>query len=174
LRAYEGLFLVDEGKATDDLNGITDHIRDLLERHGAEIAKLQKWDTHRLAYEIRGKRRGTYILSKFEADPDRIAALRHDCHLSHIILRALILKEEHIGESLTEAEEARRAKRLAQEKLKEEQAQEPEKPQAAPEAEPAPTEEGQDADILGDAGDLEESAPDDSGNDEKKTADPES
>ncbi len=173
MRAYEGLFLVDEGKATDDLKAVTDHIRSLLERHGATIAKLQKWDTHRLAYEIKGKRRGTYILSKFEADPVGIAALRHDCQLSNIVLRALILKEEHIGESLTEAEEARRLKRLAQEKPKTEEAPEPEKPQGAPEAE-TPAEEGQDADILGDAGDLEVSAPEDSGNDKAQTADPES
>jgi ribosomal protein S6 len=111
LRAYEGLFLVDDNRASDNLQEVVDHIRGLLERHGATIGTLEKWDSRRLAYEIEGKRRGTYILSKFEGDPAQIDALRHDFQISTTVLRTMILTEEHVGVSLEDAEDAVRAKR---------------------------------------------------------------
>lgn len=97
MREYEGLFLVDEAKASEAPQETIDHIRGLLERRGAKITKLEKWDTMRLAYEIEGKKRGTYFVGKFEANPAEILELRRDCELSGTILRAMILREENVG-----------------------------------------------------------------------------
>ena len=41
MRAYEGMFLVDEGRAAESFQEVSDHIRGLLERHGAKIEKLK-------------------------------------------------------------------------------------------------------------------------------------
>jgi small subunit ribosomal protein S6 len=109
------MFLVDEGKASEDLQGVLDHIRGLFDRHGASVEKLDKMDTTRLAYEIDGKKRGAYFLAKFSADPAVIDALRKDCQISTVLLRALILREENVGESLAVAEEARRVARRTEE-----------------------------------------------------------
>jgi small subunit ribosomal protein S6 len=111
LRAYEGLFLVDDNRASENLQEVMDHVRGLLERNGATIRTLEKWDSRRLAYEINGRRRGTYLLAKFDGDPAQIAALEHDCHISNTVMRAMVLLEENVGVTLDEAEDAVRAKR---------------------------------------------------------------
>ena len=111
LRDYEGLFLVDDAKATDNFPAVADHIKGLLQRHGAVLGKFEKWDSRRLAYDVKGRKRGTYILTKFQADPAKIAELRRDCHISTTILRAMILLEENVGIPLIEQEMAPRAPR---------------------------------------------------------------
>jgi len=140
------MFLVDEGRASDNFDGIAAHITGLLERHGAAIDKLEKWDSRRLAYEINGRKRGTYILVKFSADPANIDALRKDCQLSNTVMRALLLREENVGMPLIEQAGGRRRPAAAQAakpepepKAADAQPEEP-KPEATPEppAEPEP------------------------------------
>lgn len=97
MRAYEGLFLVDDGRATENFQAVADHVKALLQRHEAAIDKFEKWDSRRLAYEVKGSKRGTYILTKFKADPAHITALKRDCQISPIILRTMIILEEHVG-----------------------------------------------------------------------------
>ncbi len=148
MQAYEGLFLVRESKASDDFRAVLDHIRTLLERRGASIKKLEKWESRRLAYRIKGKKRGTYVLTKFEADPAEIAPLRRDASLSNIIMRAMVLREEHVGTPLETEEEGRDKRRgppkqepkpEAGEESKEAPTQQPEQ-QPQPEAQPKPEE----------------------------------
>jgi len=114
LRPYEGLFLVEEGKATEAPQEVNDHIHGLLDRHGAKVEKFEKWISGRLAYEVDGKKRGTYFIVNFEAEPAQVDALRKDCGLSPIVLRTMILRKENVGQTLQDAEDAIRAARRAQ------------------------------------------------------------
>ena len=93
-KLYEGMFLVDSSKAGADWDGIMAAIRTILEKAGAEIDSIKKWDDRRLAYEIKGKSRGTYILSYFRVDGERIQDIEKSVRLSEKIMRVLILSAE--------------------------------------------------------------------------------
>ena len=95
-KLYEGMFLVDSALAASDWDGIMGLIRRLLEKNEAEIVSLKKWDERRLAYNIQGKSRGTYILSYFRCDGDKLAGIERDVQLSEKIMRVLILKAEKV------------------------------------------------------------------------------
>lgn len=95
-KLYEGMFLVDSSQAGTDWDGIIATIRTILEKAGAEIESIRKWDDRRLAYEIKGKSRGTYILSYFRADGGRIQDIEKSVRLSEKIMRVLILSAERI------------------------------------------------------------------------------
>jgi ribosomal protein S6 len=139
------MFLVDEGKASEDAQAVMDHIRGLLERHGASVDKLDKLENNRLAYEINGKKHGTYFLAKFNAEPAVIDPLRKESQISTVLLRALILREENVGESLAAAEEARRAARRAEEAAREAAAPAEAPAEDAPAADAAPAAPAEDA-----------------------------
>ena len=94
---YEGLFLVSQSAATD-INVATDHIKGILARAEAEVIGLQKWDERRLAFPIKGQRRGTYFISYFRAPRSKLAGLERDCNLSEQILRSMFLRSDHLGE----------------------------------------------------------------------------
>jgi len=90
------MFLVDSSKAGADWDGIMAAIRTILEKAGAEIDSIKKWDDRRLAYDIKGKSRGTYILSYFRADGGRIRDIEKAVRLSEKIMRVLILSAERL------------------------------------------------------------------------------
>lgn len=96
-RKYEGMFLFDPA-AAPDWEACRAELDRLMDRIGAKVIVASKWDERRLAYEIRGRKRGIYGLTFFEADPNKLIELERDTNLSEAVLRVLILKAEHLTE----------------------------------------------------------------------------
>lgn len=92
---YEGMFLLSQAVAAD-LNGAVAHINEIMARGHAQVLAMKKWDDRRLAYEIKGQKRGVYILVYFKAPNDSLAHIERDCNLSEKILRMLITRADHL------------------------------------------------------------------------------
>jgi len=97
-KLYEAMFLVDSAQAASDWDGIIGAIETILKRAEAEIVSMKKWDERRLAYEIKKKSRGTYILCYFRADGQKISAIERDAQLSERVMRVLILSAEAMSQ----------------------------------------------------------------------------
>jgi ribosomal protein S6 len=97
-KLYEGMFLVDSALAASDWDGINKAIEKILERAEADVVSIKKWDERKLAYEIGGKSRGTYILCYFKVEGSRIADIERDVQLSEQVLRVLILSTEDMSD----------------------------------------------------------------------------
>jgi small subunit ribosomal protein S6 len=93
-KLYEAMFLVDSAEATTDWEGVITVIKNILEKGGAEIVSIRKWDDRKLAYEIGGKGKGTYILCYFRAEGSKLRDIERDIQLSERIMRVLILCAE--------------------------------------------------------------------------------
>jgi len=123
MKTYEAMFLLDAGNP--DFEEAATPVRELLKRAEAETLSLKPWDERRLAYEIKGRRRGLYVLTYFKADPARLEAMEHDIQLDERILRAMILSADHVDEKVVQAEtpatqaQSRKAAREAEEAAKE-------------------------------------------------------
>jgi small subunit ribosomal protein S6 len=103
---YEGLFLFPQS-AVSDLQAAADHVQEILHRAGAEIISFKKWEERRLAYEIRGNKRGLYFLTYFKASSDKLVGIERDCSLSESLLRAMVTRADHITPEMMEAAEGR-------------------------------------------------------------------
>jgi small subunit ribosomal protein S6 len=119
-KLYEGMFLVDSSLAGADWDGIIAAIRKILEKAEAEIVSIEKWDERKLAYDIKGKGRGTYILSYFRVEGGKIKDIEKSVRLSEKILRVLILSAEKLSQEDMEKE----TPAMRQEKRKEEEGEE--------------------------------------------------
>ncbi|KAA0250986.1 MAG: 30S ribosomal protein S6 [Candidatus Jettenia sp.] len=95
---YEGLFLIDNTHASMEWDNVVKHIHDILQKNGAEILKTEKWGEKKLAYKIKGHKRGTYLLIHFNAKSGAITAIKRDFQLSDYIIRSLIVKDDKIEE----------------------------------------------------------------------------
>lgn len=98
MRMYEGLFLIDNTHASMEWDNVVRHIHDILQKNGAEILKTEKWGEKKLAYKIKGHKRGTYLLIHFNAKSGAITAIKRDFQLSDYIIRSLIVKDDKIEE----------------------------------------------------------------------------
>ncbi len=99
INLYEGLFLLNQQAASADFAGCVDFIRQVFQRAEAELIVLRRWEERKLAYEIKGQKRGVYLLAYFKARGTQIANIERDCNLSDQVLRSLITKADHIGEA---------------------------------------------------------------------------
>ena len=93
---YEGMFVMDNRQANRDWDGTLEKLKGLLAKHGAEIVRCDKWGERKLAYEMDGRRRGTYVLAYFNAQGTAVNAIYRECELSELVLRALMVKVEAI------------------------------------------------------------------------------
>jgi small subunit ribosomal protein S6 len=85
------MFLVDSADAGSDWDGIIAAIEKILKRAKVEIVSIKKWDDRRLAYEINGKSRGTYLLCYFRSDGQQNQQIEKAVQLSERVIRVLIL-----------------------------------------------------------------------------------
>jgi len=98
MKLYEGLFLVDSADAAADWAGTVGAVEKVLSRAEAEVVSLKKWDERKLAYDIKGRGRGTYLLAYFKCGTDKITSIERDVQLSEQILRVMILVTERMSE----------------------------------------------------------------------------
>ena len=134
MKLYEGLFLFDANLAAKDWPGLEKHVGDLLAKNEADMVYSERWPDRKLAYEVKGCRKGTYFLTYFNAPGPAITALHRDVQLSERVLRLMVLRNEYIEEVL-ETHKTRQAEREAvrEEKAAADAAASDEKPEAASE-----------------------------------------
>lgn len=101
---YEAMFLFGSGAASD-LDATQKTVRGILERHGAEILVLKKWDERKLAYELNKQKRGVYIIAYYTAPGASVGAIERDVNLSEDVLRVLISRADHLNKTEMEAVE---------------------------------------------------------------------
>ncbi|MEM6552437.1 MAG: 30S ribosomal protein S6 [Planctomycetota bacterium] len=102
-RLYEGMFLVNLQALSGDLDGALQEVRSMLDRAGAEVLTLGRWEERKLAYPVAGQKRGVFLLSLFKVEPVQIANIERDCNLSDAVLRVLMTRADHMGEVELEA-----------------------------------------------------------------------
>src|SRR5437870_13437335 len=89
---YECLFLLDTSKVAGDVSAAAKQIHTILERHQAEILASRPWDERRLAYPIKGQKKGLYYLTYFRTEGKNLIPIEQDMALNEMIMRSLVLR----------------------------------------------------------------------------------
>jgi small subunit ribosomal protein S6 len=98
LNLYEAMFVMDV-QAVPDMAAMEAEINRILGRAEAEIVVCRRWEDRRLAYEIDGRKRGSYWLTYFNAPTDKVVGIERDVQLSEKVLRVLVLRVEEVPKS---------------------------------------------------------------------------
>jgi small subunit ribosomal protein S6 len=91
---YEGMFILDSNRFGRDHETVSGQIPAMVEKFGGEMLVSRLWEERRLAYPIKGHRKGTYWLTYFRLDSTRLVELERQCQITDDILRVLFLKIE--------------------------------------------------------------------------------
>lgn len=89
---YECMLLLDPNKVSGDVPAAAKQLHTILERHKAEVLASRQWDERRLAYPIKGHKKGLYYLTYFKVEGKNLVELERDFALNEMILRTLTLK----------------------------------------------------------------------------------
>ena len=91
---YEGMFLLDPNKYSRDPGGVSGIVTEMIEKAEGTILASRLWNEQRLAYPIKGHKKGVYWLTYFRLEGTKLTSLDHQCQLNETIIRTLFLKVE--------------------------------------------------------------------------------
>jgi len=89
---YEGLFILDANKFARDRDSLARELEGLVDAVDGEIMVSRLWEERRLAYPIKGQRKGAYWLMYFRLPTLRLTELTRSCEINDSILRHLFVK----------------------------------------------------------------------------------
>lgn len=153
MRRYESVVILAPEMPDDDIRNFTEKYSELIKTNGGEIIKIEDWGFKRLAYLVKKKEKGRYILFDFVGVPALITELERQFKITEEVLKFLSVKtDDDVDlEAFKAAEEEKKAAEAARRApappepvapaVTEEAAEPPEQEAAStPETEEAPAE----------------------------------
>ena len=104
MAVYEGMFILEPGRYSRDPGAVAQQVSDLITQHGGEVLAARLWDERKLAYPIKGHKKGVYWLTYFRMPGgDGLANLERQFEISDEILRKLVLRvDDRIADALVQ------------------------------------------------------------------------
>ena len=93
MKPYELLLIITPDHDENEAEALTDQVKGIIE-NGGTLLKLDPWGKKRLAYPIRKRSEGYYVLYIFESAPSFVAELNQALHVIEAILRYMIVQYE--------------------------------------------------------------------------------
>ena len=93
MKPYELLLIITPDHDENEAKALTDQVKGIIE-NGGTLLKLDPWGKKRLAYPIRKRREGYYVLYIFESAPSFVAELNQALHIIEAVLRYMIVQYE--------------------------------------------------------------------------------
>jgi small subunit ribosomal protein S6 len=103
MAVYEGMFILDPAKFARDPGAASQQVADMITQHGGTVLAARLWDERKLAYPIKGHKKGVYWLTYFKMPGGGLTALERQCEISDDIIRKLVLKvDDRIADALVQ------------------------------------------------------------------------
>lgn len=94
MRKYEVVFVLRPDLDEEKHTAVIEKFKSLVESHGGEILKVDKWGKRRLAYEVKDLREGFYVIFQMNAETKVAAELDRVSKITEEVLRHLIIRED--------------------------------------------------------------------------------
>ena len=92
MAVYEGMFILDPAKFSRDPAAAAQQVADLITAHGGSVLAARLWDERKLAYPIKGHKKGVYWLTYFKMPGGNLVTFERQCEITEEIIRKLVLK----------------------------------------------------------------------------------
>ena len=95
-RIYELMMLFEPTEASRSWDKLTEWVTEIItKRYGQHTLRVDKWaDSRKLAYEINGMKRGTYMSVWFRSLPKHLSDIERDVRLDERVARHIIVMHE--------------------------------------------------------------------------------
>ena len=91
-KIYESIIIINAALEDVQIENEIEKIKDFITKNTGEIRALEKWGRRRLAYAIKKKNNGFYVLYEFKAPGDLIAKLERQYLLNENIIRFITVE----------------------------------------------------------------------------------
>lgn len=92
MNKYEIMFIIDNSVSDEAKDAVVAKVTQIVENGGGKVEKVDKQGAKKLAYPIKDKTDGFYVLMNFECQPELIAELERQIRISDQVLRHMVVK----------------------------------------------------------------------------------
>ncbi|MDY6853407.1 MAG: 30S ribosomal protein S6 [Thermodesulfobacteriota bacterium] len=124
MRGYETIFILDPDIPDEDADSVIQRLTGIVEEFGCKIIKIEKWGKKKLAYRIKKKTKGNYVLFNFFGDHKLTTELERILRLDDRVLKYLTVRIDKFSELDLAKEEAEKEEAEKEETEKEEKVEE--------------------------------------------------
>lgn len=137
MRKYETIFVIDSLLKSEEIDNIINKYERFISANGGKIAAIERWGKKRLAYEIKKRQYGYYVLIRFDGPPTMIKPLEREYRLNESLLRfkTLVMPKAALKHLAATLDESKATTEPDTEKATPEAEKTPPPTEAAPEAE---------------------------------------
>jgi len=96
----------------DELAKLNDSLQKVIESQGGKIIKIDDWGKRRLAYEIKHKKEGRYVLFEIEGSGREIAELERRMRVNDYIMRYMTVRVDLDRKAAEKARKKREKRRV--------------------------------------------------------------
>lgn len=94
MHEYELIVVIDSEIPEEDMPAAVDRVTGAVTSRGGEVEDVQPWGRRKLAYPIRRRVEGNYMLTNIRLDPARAHELESSFLISEDILRHLLIRKD--------------------------------------------------------------------------------
>ena len=96
MQNYEGVFIFNPDLSQEVSKGIVGQLQELVAKNGGRVDGIQEWGRRRLAYRIKKKQDGCYVVFNFQIDPGQTKKFEQALRLNDNLLKFLLVNKEKI------------------------------------------------------------------------------
>ncbi len=94
MRNYEGVFIINPDIPTETSKGVVGQLQEMILKNGGRVEGLQEWGKRRMAYKIKKKHEGHYVVLNFQLGSDQTKKLEQALRLNDQLLRYLLVNKD--------------------------------------------------------------------------------
>ncbi|NWF92344.1 MAG: 30S ribosomal protein S6 [Syntrophaceae bacterium] len=87
MRNYETIFILDPDLEEEQAQSTLEKIKGIITQNNGEIIKVEDWGNRKLAYDIKKKTKGHYILIHFAGSPALLSELERNFRVMDAVLK---------------------------------------------------------------------------------------
>ena len=92
--SYELVFIFNPDVQEEEFPRILGKVNDFIAKFGGTVTETNQWGKRKLAYPIKKKTEGNYVLERVQIEPTALKELDANLKLSEDVLRYLFIREK--------------------------------------------------------------------------------
>jgi len=94
MRKYECTYILDPVLTDEEQEPLIERFKTLVSDNGGAVDAVDKWERRRLAYEVKGKREGVYVVMNFNGEPRTETELGRVLRITDGVLRHIVVRTD--------------------------------------------------------------------------------
>lgn len=94
MRIYEELFIVRHDATEEEINPLLEQLKGVITKSKGTVDKVDNWGVRKLAYRVKKRAEGIYILIQFSSGPETVKELERRLRVSDLVLKFITVRQD--------------------------------------------------------------------------------